>query len=827
MNPGRKDQVNAMFNAAMALPADQRDAYLQVQCRRDTDLLDEVRSLLQAQDDTRGFLDTPAGASDTVLSEREGHSEDQFVGQEVDGYQILDVLGQGGMGVVYKAKNLTLNRIEALKVISPLLVSNAPVLHRFKVEAQALAQIQHPNIVTIYTLRQSRLGHYITMEYAQGQTLADALAEQRTIPWEQAVPLIKQLLAALDYAHERGILHRDIKPRNIMLTPGGGVKVMDFGLAKFYLQQDQTLTQGVSGSLFYMSPEQIKGQKLDQRSDLFALGMTTYEMLSGRLPFDKGGSQYSIQRAITEDDFLAPRHFNSAVPAGLSKIIMHALEKSPKQRFQHAEEMLDAVEAFEKAVIVSQAPTIEFAQPDRSKRTINKRFVWLGVTGLLIAAVLGSLLLWTDVPLAPAQTTLSITTTPTGATISLNGENIGLTPLPDYPIDTRGKDEGDFLEVRKEGFFPIDTTLYLEKGQLASLNFLLDEDTETIGSTLFAAVNITSVPDGAIVWISDNQVGRTPYTDPQMQPGPYDVRLEKEGYQSWRRDVSLEAGKETVLDPTLQPEMLPPRLEKGTLTVLGISEGVIFIDNEPLDPSGAEELDPGLHTVRCGEDPYAAEISVELSASETQELTCHFRHDILIKVETDDGSSALANVLIDDVNVGLVPGPGERISRKPGTYHIRVSQEGYDMVGEPQTVTVQPAFELQTYSRTFQITTTAPPPLTIQERVLKEAAELEVKIEEAMRRGSWSDLPGPLAEYFQGMASSQTYNRFDIVGGSVEIKTAGLLVDGTTAILPVEYRFDLIQSGREIKTGSPAIPSTWTWSIEQDILTLVGALDLQ
>lgn len=274
-----------------------------------------------------------------------------LIGQEIDGYRILEVLGQGGMGVVYKAKNMSLDRVEALKVIAPSLVQDQQLLRRFKREARALARTHHPNIVTVYTLRHAEIGYYLTMEFVEGPTLADRLVEGRGMDWREALPIVKQLLAAFDFAHARGIIHRDIKPRNIMLTSDQVVKVMDFGLAKFYQQHDVTRTQGVSGTLCYMSPEQIKGHAdLDQRSDIFSLGMTLYEVLSGQLPFDKDDSQFNIQRAIVEGNFPAPHRLKEGLPTRLSSVIMKAVHKEPEQRYQYASEMLEAIEAFEAAM---------------------------------------------------------------------------------------------------------------------------------------------------------------------------------------------------------------------------------------------------------------------------------------------------------------------------------------------------------------------------------------------------------------------------------------------------------------------------------------------
>ena len=228
------------------------------------------------------------------------------------------------------------------------------------------------------------------MEYVDGTTLADVIEEQDAMPWQSALPIFSQLLKAFDYAHERGIIHRDIKPRNIMLTAEGTVKVMDFGLAKFYLKQDATQTAGVSGTLCYMSPEQIRGRQLDQRSDLFSLGLTLYELLSGDLPFDRHDSQFGIQRAIVEGAFDAPHRLNAAVPERLSRIVMKALEKEPDRRYQRAREMLADLRTFaDDTVDQGEWPTVTDVEARPEPDSFRLSQTWKRtLAGLALAVVL-------------------------------------------------------------------------------------------------------------------------------------------------------------------------------------------------------------------------------------------------------------------------------------------------------------------------------------------------------------------------------------------------------------------------------------------------------
>ena len=394
MIPERRwQQINTLLNMVLELPPDKRQAYLAVSAKDDPDLYGEVLSLLRAHDQAHSFLKDPTYDASLIPLVTE-ETIDPLVGQEVDGYRILGVLGRGGMGIVYKAENQSLGRMVALKVIAPDLAQNEEFLKRFRREARALAQLYHPHIVLIFALRQADLGLYIAMEYVEGQTLADHLQTHSPIAWPQALPLIKQLLSALDYAHERGIIHRDLKPRNIMLTEQGEVKVMDFGLAKMLGQGsgETTVTGARGGTLCYMSPEQARGLKnVDHRSDLFSLGLTLYEVLAGRLPFRKDDSDFIILKAIVEKRFPSPDTFNRTLPRPLSKIIMKALEKNPAKRYQSAGEMLAAIEAFEKQ---EQEPTtLDLPRvKDPSARRRGRVYALLAAALLLVG--FGGYLIW-------------------------------------------------------------------------------------------------------------------------------------------------------------------------------------------------------------------------------------------------------------------------------------------------------------------------------------------------------------------------------------------------------------------------------------------------
>jgi serine/threonine-protein kinase len=265
------------------------------------------------------------------------------VGERVGDYEITAILGAGGMGKVYKVRNVLSDRVEAMKVLLPNLEGDSDLVQRFLREIKVQAALDHPNIARLHTAQVWNNQLLMLMEYVEGSSL-EKLLQHGPVAVREACGYLAQVLDALAYAHERGIVHRDIKPANIMLTPQGAIKLMDFGIAR--MQSDRRLTQTghTLGSLFYMSPEQIRGAPLDPRSDLYSLGITMYEMVTGRRPFE-GTSDFSLMSAHLEQTPAAPVQVVPGIPSALSDIILTAIAKDPGARFPTAREFRAALDA--------------------------------------------------------------------------------------------------------------------------------------------------------------------------------------------------------------------------------------------------------------------------------------------------------------------------------------------------------------------------------------------------------------------------------------------------------------------------------------------------
>lgn len=349
---------------------------------------------------------------------------ENYVGKRLDGrYEVQEIIGVGGMSVVYKAYDNVDDRIVAIKVLKDEYSNDAEFVRRFKNESKAIAVLSHPNIVKVYDVSFGEKVQYIVMEYVDGITLKEYIQKQHIIAWNDAVFFTTQILRALQHAHDKGIVHRDIKPQNIILLPSGNIKVTDFGIARFSRTETRTLTENAIGSVHYISPEQAKGEFTDERADIYSVGVVLYEMLSGNVPFD-ADSAVSVALMQLQKEPKKLTEINPNIPLGIEQICFHAMQKNPQDRYQTATEMLLDLEdvirnpnaTFDYSYFVDKSPTKyvfkeeslnsasvsgneenvevgETADPNHKKKVITA--VVVGVV-FLIAAIVGLVVFMTQ-----------------------------------------------------------------------------------------------------------------------------------------------------------------------------------------------------------------------------------------------------------------------------------------------------------------------------------------------------------------------------------------------------------------------------------------------
>jgi serine/threonine protein kinase len=263
-----------------------------------------------------------------------------MIGTVVGNYKIIEALGEGGVGMVYKGVDTMLDREVAIKVLRPELASQTSVVERFRSEAVTLAKLNHPNIATLYSLFRHGDHLFMVLEFIKGETLDHLLFRRGAIPAAEAIPYFCQALEGINYAHERGIVHRDIKPGNMMLAEDGILKVLDFGIARLLGSNRMTRVGNVIGTLEYMSPEQVKGLETDARSDVYGLGIMLYEILTGKLPFESE-NDFELMKMQTEQMPVLPRQLNPEIPVEVEEAIIKAVSKNPDDRFKSAGDFLE------------------------------------------------------------------------------------------------------------------------------------------------------------------------------------------------------------------------------------------------------------------------------------------------------------------------------------------------------------------------------------------------------------------------------------------------------------------------------------------------------
>lgn len=307
-------------------------------------------------------------------------------------YEVTEKLGAGGMAQVYKGKDTILGRFVTIKVLREELLADELLVKRFYSEAQSVARLSHPNIVSIYDVGEEDGKPYLVMEYVEGRSLKEVIREKKKLPYQEAVGIAIQVCRALAHAHEHDIVHRDIKPQNILLTPGGQVKVTDFGIARSTASTTLTYNGSIVGSIHYLSPEQAQGQPADARSDIYSLGVVMYEMVTGRLPFE-GDSGIAIALKHLQEEPVPPRNYAPDLPKDLEKVILRTLRKDPDARPQDARDLARQLERFT-AAGPDATQEIPVVTPRRKLRPWAKVAIIMGALALFaIAFLLGSSIL--------------------------------------------------------------------------------------------------------------------------------------------------------------------------------------------------------------------------------------------------------------------------------------------------------------------------------------------------------------------------------------------------------------------------------------------------
>jgi tRNA A-37 threonylcarbamoyl transferase component Bud32 len=582
------------------------------------------------RDKTKGGMsriDTLPDGFDKLI----GHAQ-LIVGEVIGGrYKLIESLGNGGMGQVFVAENIAIGMRVAVKLLKPELLANPEFRARFQNEAQAVAAIEHPNVARFFDLV---VGDptFIVMEYVRGETLAD-LVKRGPLPVERALAIAQRLCWGLDAAHAAGVVHRDLKPANVLLAPdtehGETPKLIDFGLAKLAAaagDSQLTRTGQIIGTPAYMSPEQIKGEKIDGRADVYALGCVLYEMLTGRTPFASGTDDVQILYRQMHEAPPPLAKFLPDVSPALDALMDKALHKEPDRRFPSVQAMAAALGE----IAVKEARRSgQSGNRDHSGRVVltaqrlldeqrraRVRTLWLGgaAVGLVVALVAAvALVRWRHTP-SSARSLLVVTSQPAGARVTVDGRvpADGDETTPAALRDLRpGKHT---VRIAKDGYAVLERVLSTGDGERLALDVALSPETRRL--------EVQTSPDGASLYVDGHLVpGTTPTTVALTVDDFHELRAERVGYETGVRALKPEDRDATVL-LALTPERHP----RGTLVVEAQLVAEVWLDGTPTGlttPTLGFHVATGDHTVelRATSGERSASKKVRVVQGQTLRLT--------------------------------------------------------------------------------------------------------------------------------------------------------------------------------------------------------------
>ena len=613
------------------------------------------------------------------------------VGDVLDGYRLDAVIGRGGMGTVYRATDLALEKTVALKVIAPHLADDETFVRRFREEAKALARLDADGIVDVFAMRETEGALFFVMEHLEGPSLDTVLQRRGALDPPEALSLLRQVLDAVGQAHASGVLHRDLKPSNILFDVDGRAVITDFGLAKILTSDAElTATYEQLGTVAYMSPEQVEGlQNVDKASDLFSVGLIAYEVLTGRLPFNRSESDFRIQRAIVEASFPPPSTYAPEVPPAVEQVVLDLLAKDPAARppdAQTARERLPAPQHDEEAAILDPhaSPTLD-AAPSVLQWMALAATVVLVLVGTYagVRATLGLPVFSVSAPTPPDSTRLTAeTSAPQPRPSAQDSTPAALQPADDTSTDPALSEKTEDATLQAEQ--PPSTPKTQSSGdarpaeQTDPSSPPASSDEERLGATeprpQRGTLVVRSRPTGAVVRLNDSQVGRTPLTVNELDEGRHSIALRVENHRSYKTTIDVTGGDTTEVAPTLAPEPAVIRVRvrpSGEVRIGGA--------RRPADPNGlvVDSLPPGTYRLTLISDLGRWETPLQLEAGERYRRIVDFTQhvEVAVTARTPEGRPLPnATVQVDGETVGYTP---QRLTRRVGQHTIRVEKDGY------------------------------------------------------------------------------------------------------------------------------------------------------
>ncbi|UCE18119.1 MAG: serine/threonine protein kinase [Gemmatimonadota bacterium] len=584
---------------------------------------------------------------------------EELIGQTVGNYQIIEEIGRGGMGVVYKALQTSLNRIVAMKVLPKQYTRDQEFLGRFRREARAAAGLNHANIIQIYEIGQQSGIHYFIMEYIEGKNLKHLIEEKGALPIQQVLDIAWDTCKALDFAHKHGVIHRDIKPHNIMISKLKVTKVFDFGIARAADSGGLTTTGTSIGTPQYMSPEQARGEKeTDGRADLYSLGIVLYEMLVGKVPFEGSTAVGTMYRHVNEIP-MAPSQKNPSIPEELDRIVLKALQKEKEKRYQTGEEMIEDLR-LAKEKLSGDRGTPSKKKPHRRKRA--RRIVVL--MAIMLVLVLGAAAIYYFELMTPFA--LVLKTEPPGASVTEAGVFLGTTPLKMTKEQI----------VLGEHTFHISMSDYAEEVHRFSLKESDKIDLILPLSKSFGGLSVESDPSGAQVVLDDVSRGTTPVQIEQLKIGAHTLTLHLPGYTPWEGRVNISQGAVDTSRSRLSP--LPSTFIVSTVpesASLWI-DSLEYEDQTPLTLS----LEPGEHLINIMKEgfvPLETLLTFRPGQEHPEQFILSSLEDAVVFGSLKIHATPWAEVFVDGKSLGTTKEKGTFEKITAGSHKLRLTHPNY------------------------------------------------------------------------------------------------------------------------------------------------------